>query len=56
VAINLEIDHWQVPYIEGGPSELWNLCRLCRHHHRLKTFDGYRLRGGPGKWEWLPPE
>jgi hypothetical protein len=56
VAVNLEIDHWQVPYAQGGPSELWNLCRLCRHHHRLKTFEGYELSGGPGKWEWRPPE
>lgn len=55
VAVNLEVDHWQVPYAEGGPSELWNLCRLCRHHHRLKTFEGYELAGGPGKWEWRPP-
>lgn len=55
VSINLEIDHWQVPFAQGGPSELWNLCRLCRHHHRLKTFDGYQLSGGPEKWEWRPP-
>ena len=55
VAINLEIDHWQVPFAQGGASELWNLARLCRRHHRLKTFDGYQLLGGPGKWEWLPP-
>lgn len=56
VAVSLEIDHWQVPYAEDGPSELWNLCRLCRHHHRLKTFEGYQLLGGPGKWEWRPPD
>jgi hypothetical protein len=56
VAVNLEVDHWQVRYAEGGPSALWNLCRLCRHHHRLKTFEGYELAGGPGKWEWRPPQ
>ena len=56
VALNLEIDHWQVPWAEGGPSELWNLCHLCRFHHRLKTYDGYLLQGGPGTWEWLPPD
>ena len=55
VGISLEIDHWQVPFAEGGPSELWNLARICRTHHRLKTYEGYELRGGPGKWEWVPP-
>ncbi|MDE3085882.1 MAG: HNH endonuclease, partial [Acidobacteriota bacterium] len=56
VALSLEIDHWRIPFAEGGPSELWNLCRLCRFHHRLKTYDGFRLVGGPGNWEWLPPD
>lgn len=56
VSVGLEIDHWQVPFARGGPTELWNLCRLCAMHHRMKTFDGYRLLGGPGTWEWLPPE
>jgi len=56
VSVALEIDHWQIPFARGGPTELWNLCRLCRMHHRMKTYDGYRLLGGPGKWEWLPPE
>ena len=56
VAIGLEIDHWQVPFARGGPTALWNLARLCRFHHRLKTYEGYRLAGGPGRWEWLPPD
>ncbi len=56
VSVGLEIDHWQIPFARGGPTELSNLCRLCRMHHRMKTYDGYRLLGGPGKWEWLPPE
>lgn len=56
VAVGLEIDHWKIPFAQGGPSELWNLCRLCRRHHRLKTFENYELLGGPGKWEWRPPE
>lgn len=56
VEIGLEVDHWQVPFSEGGPTELWNLCRLCKTHHRMKTYDGYVLSGGPGKWEWRPPD
>ncbi|MHB8439807.1 MAG: HNH endonuclease signature motif containing protein [Acidimicrobiales bacterium] len=49
---NLEIDHWKVDYAECGSSELDNLCRLCRHHHRLKTHGDFTLMGGPGKWEF----
>lgn len=55
VTLSLEIDHWQVPFAQGGPTALWNLARLCRFHHQLKTYDGYELRGGPGHWEWVPP-
>jgi hypothetical protein len=55
VELGLEIDHWQVPFAQGGPSALWNLCRLCKLHHRMKTYDGYVLSGGPDKWEWQPP-
>ena len=56
VAVGLEIDHWLVPFSQGGPTALWNLARLCRFHHRLKTYEGYRLAGGPGRWEWHPPD
>ncbi|HVA06895.1 MAG TPA: DUF222 domain-containing protein [Acidimicrobiales bacterium] len=54
-SLSLEIDHWKIPFAQGGPSELWNLARLCSFHHRLKTYEGFELRGGPGKWEWVPP-
>jgi Domain of unknown function (DUF222) len=33
VARGLEIDHYQMAFENGGPTELWNLCRLCRWHH-----------------------
>jgi hypothetical protein len=23
---------------DGGPTACWNLCCLCRRHHRIKTF------------------
>ena len=55
VHLSLEIDHWKVPYGKGGPTALWNLARLCRFHHQLKTYDGWELRGGPGRWEWVGP-
>ena len=47
VAYGLEIDH-VVPMEEGGATELGNLALLCRHHHRMKTYDGWVLaRHGP---------
>jgi hypothetical protein len=55
VAHGLEIDHWDVPFAEGGPTRLSNLARLCRHHHYLRTHQGFQLSGGPGTWHWEPP-
>jgi hypothetical protein len=55
VAQGLEIDHWDTPFAEGGPTRLSNLARLCKHHHYLRTHRGFRLSGGPGNWRWEPP-
>lgn len=32
-----DIDHG-LAYGDGGPTDCWNLCCLCRRHHRIKTF------------------
>jgi hypothetical protein len=32
-----DIDHG-IAYRDGGPTACWNLCCLCRRHHRIKTF------------------
>jgi hypothetical protein len=32
----LDLDH-DDPYERGGPTACWNLCCLCRRHHRIKT-------------------
>jgi hypothetical protein len=37
-------------------TKLEDLALLCPFHHYLKTFWGYTYRGGPGTWEWIPPE
>ena len=37
-------------------TKLEDLAHLCPFHHYLKTFCGYTYRGGPGSWEWIPPE
>ena len=52
----LEIDHYRVPYADGGPARLDNLARLCRWHHYQKTHLGYHLSGEPGAWKWEKPD
>jgi hypothetical protein len=32
-----DLDHG-LAHADGGPTDCWNLCCLCRRHHRLKTF------------------
>jgi hypothetical protein len=32
-----DIDHGHA-FAAGGPTACWNLCCLCRRHHRIKTF------------------
>lgn len=51
---HLEIDHVQ-DFAFGGPTSLANTARLCAAHHRLKTYCGWKLIGGPGRWELVPP-
>ncbi|MGY1915905.1 DUF222 domain-containing protein [Blastococcus sp. SYSU DS0973] len=36
-AARCDIDHG-VAHADGGPTACWNLCCLCRRHHRIKTF------------------
>jgi hypothetical protein len=50
----LEVHH-RVPVIEGGPTSLANLARLCRWHHDMITYKGFSLSGAPGTWGWHPP-
>jgi hypothetical protein len=52
----LEFDHWQTDFADGGPLSMDNLARLCRYHHYLRTHQGFVLSGGPGKWDFDPPE
>ena len=58
VAYSLEIDHVR-PLESGGRTELANLALLCRHHHRMKTYEGWTLqRTGPTdqdpQWRFTP--
>ncbi|MGH9042595.1 MAG: DUF222 domain-containing protein [Acidimicrobiia bacterium] len=51
----LQIDH-RAPWSATRDTSLENLARLCRWHHYQKSQLGYRYRGGPGTWEWIPPD
>ncbi len=51
----LENDH-RNSFNRTRVTKLEDLARLCRWHHYQKTFLGYTYRGGPGTWEWIPPE
>ncbi len=44
VSRHLEIDH-NTPVCERGPTELGNLCRLCRFHHGHKHVFNERVEG-----------
>lgn len=56
IAYGLEIDHWGTDFALGGPTELANLARICKFHHRMKTHRGWKLLGGPGAWRFDPPD
>ncbi len=56
MSFGLEIDHYRIDWAKGGPTALWNLARLCHHHHRMKTLRGFSLEGGPGAWRWVTPD
>jgi hypothetical protein len=51
----LEIDHRIVEVRDNGPTAMWNLAKLCAHHHDLRHHGGFTLAGGPGSWQWIPP-
>ena len=50
----LEIDHI-VALEDHGRTELANLWRLCSHHHRLKTYAGWKVVGTNGDRDLVPP-
>jgi hypothetical protein len=54
-ATRCDLDH-TVPHADGGPTYASNLKALCRHHHLLKTFWGWRDQQLPdGTVIWTSP-
>jgi hypothetical protein len=54
-AARCDLDH-TVPYDQGGPTCECNLGTLCRHHHRCKQAQGWRLaQPSPGVMSWSTP-
>lgn len=49
-AFGLEAHHWREDYVKCMTTSLDGLARLCRYHHDLVTYGGYKLVGGPGAW------
>jgi hypothetical protein len=54
-SFRLETHHYRVEVHDQGITAYWNLATLCRHDHRLVTYKGHRLEGGPGEWKWVEP-
>ncbi|MEO6142803.1 MAG: DUF222 domain-containing protein [Dermatophilaceae bacterium] len=50
-----EPDH-VIPYSRGGPTAIWNLTSLCKHHHRVKHEAGWKLAmTRDGECTWTDP-
>jgi hypothetical protein len=51
-----DIDH-RTPYGAGGATDAGNCAPLCRRHHRLKTYGGWRVwRDHAGTLWWTSPQ
>ena len=54
-ATGCDLDH-TIPYQAGGPTQASNLKSLCRKHHLLKTFWGWRdQQSNDGTVTWTAP-
>jgi hypothetical protein len=54
-ATGCEPDHI-IPFSAGGPTAIWNLVALCKHHHRVKHDAGWTLTmTSDGTCTWTDP-
>lgn len=56
VSFGLQIDHRKDFHLLG-PTDLENCARLCKYHHDLKSYAGWRLdRVAEDSWTFSPPD
>ena len=60
VSSSLVTERWRADDEPPGSSTVWpaelsTLARLCRFHQWQRAQEGFRLSGGPGRWEWRGP-
>jgi len=56
VSRGLQVDH-RKPFAQLGSTDLDNCGLLCKLHHDMKTYLGYRLeRHADGSWTFTPPD
>ncbi len=54
-AADAELDH-VTAWSDGGTTSEPNLASCCTHHHRVKTYAGWRVEGRPdGQLTWITP-
>jgi hypothetical protein len=47
--------HHVIAWIDGGPTDLSNLCLVCSFHHREFERRGWQVVMNAGLPEWIPP-
>jgi HNH endonuclease/Domain of unknown function (DUF222) len=47
--------HHVIPWQQGGPTDIANLCLLCSYHHREFERRGWTVHMTGGIPEWIPP-
>ncbi|MGH9009478.1 MAG: DUF222 domain-containing protein [Acidimicrobiia bacterium] len=56
VRLGRQVDH-RKPFAQLGPTDLENCGLLCKAHHDMKTYLGWRLaRAVDGSWTFTPPD
>ena len=56
VKLGRQVDH-RKPFAQLGPTDLENCGLLCKVHHDMKTYLGWRLaRAADGSWAFTPPD
>ena len=55
VSFGLEAHHWREEFAKCKTTALSGLCRICPRHHDMVSYRGFKITGGPGRWELVTP-